>query len=414
MVQSVLGLVAFILIAWLISENRRKVSTKIILGGLLLQLIIAISILKFPFLKSIFFGINRIVELVQKSTLEGTKFVFGYIGGDEVPFEVKPGASTFILATQTLPLVIIISVISSILFYWRVLPFIVRCFSYVLRKATGISGALGLGVASNIFLGMVESPLMIKPYVSRMTRSEIFAIMTSGMATISGTVMFLYAAILDPVVPDALGHILIASLISAPAAVLIAMTMVPETEKSAYSEARLNFRGADSTMDALVKGVDSGLKIFLNIIAMIIVLISLVALIDKFIAALFPSVGGQPLSLERLLGYIMAPLVWLAGVPWKEALTAGQLMGTKTILNELVAYTKLASLPACALSAKSRLIMTYAMCGFANFGSLGIMIAGFRVIAPERQKDVLSLGIKSIIAGTLATLMTGAVVGVVL
>ena len=414
MVQSVLGLVAFILIAWLISENRRKVSTKIILGGLLLQLIIAISILKFPFLKNIFFGINRFVELVQKSTLEGTKFVFGYIGGGEVPFEVKPGASTFILATQTLPLVIIISVISSILFYWRILPFIVRCFSYVLRKATGISGALGLGVASNIFLGMVESPLMIKPYVSRMTRSEIFAIMTSGMATISGTVMFLYAAILDPVVPDALGHILIASLISAPAAVLIAMTMVPETEKSAYSEARLNFRGADSTMDALVKGVDSGLKIFLNIIAMIIVLISLVALIDKFIAALFPSVGGQPLSLERLLGYIMAPLVWLAGVPWKEALTAGQLMGTKTIINELVAYTKLASLPACALSAKSRLIMTYAMCGFANFGSLGIMIAGFRVIAPERQKDVLSLGIKSIIAGTLATLMTGAVVGVVL
>lgn len=414
MVQSVLGLVAFILIAWLISENRRKVSTKIILGGLLLQLIIAISILKFPFLKNIFFSINRIVELVQRSTLEGTKFVFGYIGGGEVPFEVKPGASTFILATQTLPLVIIISVISSILFYWRILPLIVRCFSYVLRKATGISGALGLGVASNIFLGMVESPLMIKPYVSRMTRSEIFAIMTSGMATISGTVMFLYAAILDPVIPDALGHILIASLISAPAAVLIAMTMVPETEKSAYSEARLDFRGADSTMDALVKGVDSGLKIFLNIIAMIIVLISLVALIDKFIAALFPSVGGQPLSLERLLGYIMAPLVWLAGVPWKEALTAGQLMGTKTIINELVAYTKLASLPACALSAKSRLIMTYAMCGFANFGSLGIMIGGFRVIAPERQKDVLSLGIKSIIAGTLATLMTGAVVGVVL
>ncbi len=413
MIQSIIGLVAFIFIAWLISENRKRVNTKVILGGLLLQLVLAILLLKFPILKSFFLWLNKLVEVIQESTLEGTKFVFGYIGGGDVPFEVKSGASTFILATQSLPLVLVMSVISSILFYWRILPLIVKGFSYILKKATGIGGALGLGVAANIFVGMVEAPLIIRPYVSKMTRSELFTLMTSGMATIAGTVMFLYAAILRTVIPDALGHILIASIISAPASILIAMVMVPETQKSAVEKVPFTYRGAESTMDALVKGVDSGLQLLLNIIAMLIVLVALVALVNRIVGFL-PPIGGKPVTLERLLGYVMAPLVWLAGVPWKEALTAGQLMGTKTIINELVAYVKLASLPAGALSERSKLIMTYAMCGFANFGSLGIMIAGFRVIAPDRQKDVLSLGIKSIVAGTLATLMTGAIVGIVM
>ena len=301
------------------------------------------------------------------------------------------------------------------LFYWKILPKIVQGISYVLRKTTGISGALGLGVAANIFVGMVEAPLMIRPYIAKLSRSELFTLMVSGMATIAGTVMFLYAMFLEKTIPDAMGHIMVASMISAPAAILVSVLMVPgDYEKVEETNEFIPPNNAQSTMDALVKGVDAGVKLLINIIAMVIVMVALVALINIILGVIPPKclLLEEPLTFQKIVGWVMSPIVWLIGVPWSEAVTAGQLMGTKIVLNELIAYLEMAKLPAGALSERSLIIMTYAMCGFANFGSLGIMTAGLRTMAPEKDKDILALGGLSILAGVLATLMTGAIAGI--
>jgi CNT family concentrative nucleoside transporter len=337
--------------------------------------------------------------------------VFGYIGGGEKPFEVTNPQATFILAFQSLPLVLVISALSAVLFYWNILPRIVRGFSWLLEKSLGLGGAEGLGVSANIFVGMVESPLLIRPYVDKLSRSELFTLMTSGMATIAGTVLVLYATILDPVITKVTGHILTASIISAPAAIVVSKIMIPETAPltSGVLEAPEPAYGA---MDALTKGTIQGIELLLNIIAMIIVLVALVHLAN-IILGFFPDVLGAPLTLERLLGWLMAPVVWLMGVPWHEAHVAGGLLGTKTVLNEFIAYVNMTKLPEGSLSEKSLLIMSYALCGFANPGSLGIMIGGLGGMAPKRRDEIVSLGLKSIIAGTMATCMTGAVVALI-
>jgi CNT family concentrative nucleoside transporter len=299
-----------------------------------------------------------------------------------------------------------------LLFHWRVLPAIVRAFSAVLEKAMGVGGAVGLSAAANIFVGMVEAPLFVRPYLKEMSRGELFIVMTGGMAGIAGTVMALYAAILGPVLPDAMGHILSASIISAPAAILVAAVMVPP--RGAPTSGRLvPPQPARSSMDAVTRGTLDGLQLLLAIVAMLIVLIALVTLVNLALG-LLPHWGGAQVTLQRVLGYVMAPFVWLAGVPATEAVTAGALMGTKTVLNEFIAYVDLAQLPADALGVRSRLIMTYCLCGFANFGSLGILIGGMSAMAPERRDEIVALGLRSIIAGTLATLMTGSVVGMLI
>jgi concentrative nucleoside transporter, CNT family len=303
-------------------------------------------------------------------------------------------------------------VLTTLLFYWGILPPIVRAFSWVLERTLKVGGAVGLSAAANIFLGMVEAPLFIKPYLKKLTRSELFLVMTGGMAGIAGTVLVLYAVMLAPHIPDASAHFVIASVLGAPAAIVIALLMVPETEaESTAGDLVTPPPEASSTMDAIVLGTSSGLQLLLNIVAMLLVLVALVHLANA-ILGLLPDIGGAPISLQRLLGYVMAPVCWLMGIPWEKALTAGSLMGTKTILNELIAYLDLARLPADALDPRSRLIMLYAMCGFANFGSLGIMIGGLTVMAPERRADIVSLGMKSIVSGTLATCLMGAIVGV--
>jgi CNT family concentrative nucleoside transporter len=291
-----------------------------------------------------------------------------------------------------------------------VLPLIVRTFSWALQKTMKIGGAEGLGVSANIFVGMVESPLLICPYLNGMTRSEIFTLMTCGMATIAGTVMILYASILGNTVPGVMGHILTASIISVPASITISKIMVPETGEPTSGELTVPDRYS-SSMDAITKGTIQGIELLLNIIAMLIVLVALVYLINLMLGVL-PHAEGKPFTLQKLLGYMMAPIVWLMGVPWSESVTAGSLMGTKTILNELLAYLELVHLPEGTLSPRSVLIMTYAMCGFANPGSLGIMIGGMGTMAPERRDEIVALGIRSIVAGTLATCMTGAVAGI--
>lgn len=411
LLQSMAGLVAFSVIAWLISENRKMVRVKLIIAGISIQLAVGVILLKLPMFRSFFISLNHLVLSLEESTRAGTSMVFGYLGGGDLPFVEKYPGAAFVLAFQSLPLILVISALSSLLFYWKILPIIVRAFSWTLQKTMGLGGAEGLGVSANIFVGMVESPLFIRPYLKDMSRSEIFTIMTTGMATIAGTVMVLYASILSRAIPDIMGHILTASIISVPAAVTISKIMIPETGKPTAGDMTAP-EPALSAMDAVTKGTVQGVQLLINIIAMLIVLVALVHLVNLFLGFL-PKIGGQSISLQRILGIIMAPVVWLMGIPWNQAPVAGSLMGTKTILNEFLAYLNMSKLAPGTLSPKSLVIMTYAMCGFANPGSLGIMIGGMGTMAPEKRDEIVSLGFRSIVAGTLATCMTGAVVGII-
>jgi CNT family concentrative nucleoside transporter len=410
--QSALGVVALLAFAWAISEDRRAVDWKSAGAGLVMTLVTAVLLLEVPQIKLAFAAVNRAVEAISAATTAGTSFVFGYIGGGPAPFAATSPANEFVLAFQALPIVLVMSVLTTLLFHWRILPPIVRGFSFALERTLGVGGAVGLSTAANIFLGMVESPLFIRPYLASLTRGELFMVMTGGMAGIAGTVFVLYATILRSVIPDVAGHILVASIVSAPAALLISGLMVPVPAGSGSDLGEVAIGPvADNTMDAIVRGTVAGLELLLNIVAMLIVLVALVHLANS-ILSLLPDVAGSAITLQRMLGYVMAPVCWLMGVPWSEAVTAGSLMGIKTVLNELIAYVELAKLPAGALDDRSRLIMLYAMCGFANFGSLGIMIAGLTVMAPERRADIISLGGKSIVSGTLTTCLMGAIVGV--
>jgi concentrative nucleoside transporter, CNT family len=406
-VQSIIGLFVFLLIAWLVGENRRRVAIGTIVGGVGLQLALGLLLLKLPVFQGVFLALNKVILALEEATRAGTSFVFGFLGGGEPPFtEITPGAS-YILAFRGLPLVLVVSALSSLLFYWKILPVVVRAFSWALQRTMRIGGAEGFSVASNVFLGMVESPLVVKPYLKQMTRSELFSIMTVGMAGVAGTVMVLYASILGPVVPDALGHILIASIISAPAGVVLAKLMIPETKPITTGKVTPPVE-ARSWMDAITRGTTDGIQLLVSIIAMIIVLVALVYLVNVGLR-LLPDAGGSPITLQRIFGYVMAPVMWLVGIPWSECMTAGSLMGTKTVLNELIAYVNMSQVDPAALSDRSRSILTYAMCGFANPGSLGIMIGGMGAMVPERREEIVSLGLRTILSGTLATCMTGAI-----
>ena len=410
--QSLGGMLGLFLLAWLFSENRRAVRPGPALVALGLQLLITLVLLEIPLFRQFFALLNQVVTSLETATRAGTSFVFGYLGGGDLPFTVKGEGNTFIFALQALPMVLVISALSALLFHWRVLPAVVRAFAWLLRRTLGLGGPAGVGVAANVFLGHIESPLLIRPYLGRLSRSDLFLVMTAGMATVAGTVMVIYASILATVIPDALGQLLTASLISAPAAVMVARIMVPVTDTDGADGYWEPPRQATSSLDAIARGTRDGVTLLVNIVAMLVVLVALVSLVNQALG-LLPAQGGAALSLERLLGWVMAPLTWLMGIPASEAVTAGSLMGVKTILNEFLAYLQLATLPAEALSERSRLIMTYALCGFANLGSLGILIGGMGAMAPERRAEITALGPRSIVAGTLATAFTGAVVGLV-
>lgn len=410
--QSALGVFALLLIAWVLSENRRMVSARQAAIGLAVTFVTAIVLLKVPVIAHAFGAINDAVGAISAASRAGSAFVFGYIGGGPLPFDLKVPGADFILAFQALPIVLVMSVLTTLLFYWRVLPPVVRGMAWLLERTLGVGGAVGLSTAANIFLGMVEAPLFIRPYLAQMTRSELFLVMTGGMAGIAGTVLVLYATLLAPLIPDAAAHFVIASVLGAPAAILVSLIMVPETsDKRTGGALEDPEMEVASTMDAIVKGTGAGLELLLNIVAMLLVLVALVYLVNAMLG-LLPDIGGAAISLQRLLGLVMAPVCWLMGLPWDQAVTAGSLMGTKTVLNELIAYVDFAKLPPEALDPRSRLIMLYAMCGFANFASLGIMIGGLGVMAPERREEINALGLKSIVSGTLTTCLMGAVVGV--
>ncbi|HEX7775575.1 MAG TPA: nucleoside transporter C-terminal domain-containing protein [Parvibaculum sp.] len=410
--QSALGLAVLVAVAWAFSERRSAFPARQVLVGIAAQIAVALLMLKLPAAQKGLLALNAAVDALTEATRAGTGFVFGYLGGGPAPFEVKEPANNFVLGFQALPLVLVMSALSALLWHWRILPAVTRAFSYLLQKSMGIGGAVGLASASTMFLGMVEAPLLIRPYLERLSRAELFMMMTVGLASVSGTVLVLYASIVEPVVHGALGHILVASLISLPAGITVARLMVPEREDFAgtgvaHDEPLIEY---ESSMDAVTRGTIDGLHLLLNILAMLVVIVALVALANIILSAL-PDLWGAPITLQRTLGWAFAPLVWLMGVQASDMEAAGQLMGTKTILSEFIAYIDLAHLPAGTLSPRSALIMLYALCGFTNFASVGILIGGLTALAPGRRSDIVALGMRAIVSGTIATSMTGAVIG---
>ena len=415
--RGIIGVAALLGLAWAFSENRRALpGWRWIAGALVLQGLLAVLIVRVPAVWAAVGLVNNAVSAVEAATLKGSAYMFGYLGGADLPFALKEGAQPpLVIAFQILPLVIVFSALAALLWHWGVLRWVVNGLSFLLRRSLGVSGVVGLSGGASVFLGVVEAPLVTRAYFARVSRAELFQIMTLTMATISGAILILYATTLRATVPDAVGHMISASLISLPAALLIARLMVPGTPDDAVTEVDKEDPGLryEGSIDAIVKGTMDGMQLFLSVIAVIIVVFALVALVDGMLAALVPSVEGEPLSLKRLLGWLLAPFMWLLGVPWAEAQAAGGLMGTKAVLNEYVAYLELAALPDGTLGPRSLLIVTYALCGVANLASVGLLVSTIGTLCPERRAEAAGLGMKSWVSGNLASAMTGAWIGLV-
>ena len=397
--QSLLGLGVLCLLAWACGGCRRGVSARVVIGGLTATLGSAALMLHVPPLRAALGWVGAGVDALARATRAGTALVFGYLGGAPLPFaETQPGAA-FILFFQALPLVLVVGALSALLYHWRVLPLLVGLIAGGLRRAFGLGGATGFSVAANVFVGMVEAPLLIKPWLARLTTSEIFVVMVAGLATISGNTLVIYALFLRDVVPDAAGQLLAASLVAAPASVLVALLMRPGSGITDGGAAPFIY---DGSMDALVRGTMDGLQLLLGIMALLVVFVALVALANEAIA---------PFTLQGLAALPFRPVAWLMGVPWGETATVGRLLGVKLVLNEFVAYLELSQGAGAALSARTRLILAWALCGFTNFGSLGIMLGGMTAMCPERRAEILRLGPLSLLAATIACAVAGAAVG---
>jgi CNT family concentrative nucleoside transporter len=410
--QGLIGLAAILLLAWAFSEDRaNRPGWRWLSGALLLQLAIAVVVVRVPPIWAAVGVANQGVAAIEKATLVGSSYMFGYLGGAPLPFALTPGTSPpLIIAFQILPLIIVFSALSALLWHWGILKALVRGLSWALRRTLGVSGVVGLGGGGTLFLGVVESPLVLRAWFATMSRSDLFAIMAMIMATISGAILVLYASTLGKVIPNAAGHLIVASLISLPAALMVARLMVPGQPQSGEpAEPDLAYDGA---MDAVVRGAMEGVQLMLAVIGIIITIFALVNLADQ-ILALAPHVDGAALTLKRMFGWVFSPFMWAIGVPWDQAPAAGALMGTKAILNEYVAYLDLAALPAGTLDPRSALIVTYALAGFANLASIGLLVSTIASLCPERRAEAAGLGVKSWIAGNLATLMTGAMIGLV-
>ena len=411
--QGLTGIALMLLIAWGLSENRAaRPGWRWIAVALAAQIAIALIVTRVPFVWTLVGYANQAVAAVETATLVGSSYMFGYTGGAPIPFVLKDGAEPpLIVAFQILPLIITFSALSALLWHWGILKAMVRGLAWALQRTLGVSGVVGLGGGATMFLGVVESPLVLRAWFDKMSRADLFMIMAMIMATISGAILVLYATTLRETVPNAVGHMIVASLISLPAAVLIARLMVPGDGSADTTpvEADLAY---ESSMDAIIRGTMEGVQLVLAVIGIIIVVFALVALVDQMLA-LLPLIGGEPLTLKRGFGWLFAPLMWSIGIPWDQAPAAGGLMGTKAILNEYVAYLDLAALPAGTLDPRSTLIMTYALCGVANLASVGLIVSTIATLSPARRNEVSQLGMKSWVAGNLASMMTGAVIGLV-
>jgi CNT family concentrative nucleoside transporter len=407
--QAIPGFALLLLLCWTLSENRRAIPWRTVAGGLALQFILAALLLHAPPARAAILLLNHGVDALQRATDAGTNFVFGYLGGGPAPFDVAHPANSLVLAFKILPLVLVISALSSLMLYWGLLQRLTAAFAWLLARTLGVGGALSLGAAVHIFVGMIEAPLLIRPYLAAMQRGELFALMTCGMAGVAGTMMALYAVILHPVLPDALGAILVASVISTPAALSVAALMVPFTAGDRAAKISAHQQPV-STLDALVRGTADGVGPLVGIVTTLLVAVALVTLINICLAKI--PAGPTPVTLQSLFAIPFRPVMWLIGIPWHETAAAALLMGTKTVLNEVVAYLGLATLPPGTLSPKSNLIVTFSLCGFANFGSLGILVGGMGAMVPERRGEIVNLGLRSLLSGTVTTCLSGAVAGV--
>jgi len=412
--QTVLGGFILIILGVLLSSNTKKINLFYLANAIVLQFLLAILLIKVPPVASFFESLSQGVLALKSATDQGTSFVFGYLAdGAPKPFEVVNPASANIFIFSGLMLIIVVSALSAIFWHWRVLPIVIKLISSLFKKPLNVGGPVGLSATANIIFGQVEAPLLIKPYLKQMSRHELLTLMTVGMSTISGGVMVVYTTMLNDLYGTSLiGHFLTASIISVPAAIMYANIMMPSNQKTEDQSQIEESSLYKSTMDALTRGTQDGLNITLNIAALLLVLIALVTLVNFGLAAL-PFVGGEAITLERMAGWIFAPIAWCMGIPWAEAQLAGSLLGVKTILNEFVAYVNLAAIDACQLSEKSRLIMLYGLCGFANLSSVGILLSGIGTMIPERKDDLIAVSGKALIGATLASCFTGLVVGVI-
>lgn len=410
--QGILGLMVIILVCAAFSNNRAAISPSLVVRSLVLQLVLALMLLKLPGSQHLFWILNEGIVVLQQATRAGTSFIFGYIGGADTPFTVTNEAAGLVLAFQTLPLIIVLSVLSGLLIYFGILPWILRLMSLLLEKTLKIGGAPGFAIAANAFLGMVEAPLLIRPYLAKLSSAELFSVMVAGMATIAGSMMAIEAAVISKVMPNAVGHLLSASLITLPGVIYVSHLLMPNTSAVTARDGKID-RGGNSVMDVITSSTQLGLQIVINIVAMVIVIVALVYLFNA-VLGLLPDLFGRPITLERLLGYLLAPVAWLIGIPWKDALITGELLGTKPVLTEFIAYVRLGEIPMDAMDQRSRTIVTYALCGFANFISLGIMVTGLITMVPERRDEVLRFGMKSLIAGGVATLTSACFAGLLL
>ena len=408
--QSLLGLVIIVAACWALSENRKLFPWRLTLGALAVQAGLVLALFAIPGSQNVLAAITGAVDGLAVATNRGTRFVFGYLAGGDQPYVVGDERALFTFAFQVLPLILVISALSALLWHWKVLKWITHGFGLLFQRTMGLGGASALAVAANIFLGMIESPIVIRAYLDKLTRSELFLLMVVGLATVAGSTMVAYAAILAPVMQNAAGHVLVASIVSAPAGVLLALILVPE--KPGEGGAHADYGSAlkyDSAVDAIVKGTADGLMVVLNISAILIVFVALVALANIMLGGFW--LFGDHVTVERVLGWIFMPVAWLTGVEWAEAGKAGWLLGVKLTLTEFVAFIELGKVPVGEMSERTRMLMTYALCGFANIGSVGITVTGLSVLIPERRQEVLGMVWKALFAGFLATLMTAAVVG---
>ena len=406
--QIIIGFIGLIIIAIPFSENFKIINFKYIVYGILAQIVLAAILLKIPIVITAFELLGNGVIILQEATMEGASFVFGYPPTDsDTPY--RSLLETF--AFGVLPYIIVMACVSAILWYWGILPFIVNLISQACQKLFNIGGPVGLGAAANVFVGQVEAPLLIRPYVSNLSNKELLILMTAGMATVAGSVMVALISILDTAFADEnlIQHFITASVLSVPAAIMYANIMIPSNSITDFNENKIP-KVYKSTMDAVTRGSSDGASIAVSVGTILIAVIALVYIVNSILGVISYQFGFD-LSIEIILGYIFAPIAWLMGIPWNEAVIAGELLGIKTTLNEFVAYPGLASLENGELSDKSKLITFYSLCGFANFSSVGILISGITAMAPERKDDLINVSFKALVGATLASCMTGLIVG---
>jgi len=409
--QSLIGLALTIAVCWAISENRSRFPWRLAIGALLVQIALILLLFGLPSARAVVAVLNSGVDALAASTAQGTQFVFGYLGGGAQPYAVDNPAGLFVFAFQVLPLILVISGLSALLWHWQILKWIIRGFGFLFEKTMGMGGASATATAANIFVGMVETPIIIRAYLDKLTRSELFMMMVVGLATVAGSTMVAYATVLKSVLPNAAAHVIVASVLSAPAGVLLARIVVPEKPGQAALEVDYtSLLKYESSIDAISKGVADGLMVVLNISAILIVFVAFVA-IGNSILTIIPPIGGAPVTIERILGILFSPLAWTLGIDWAEAPKAGYLLGVKLMLTEFIAFIELGRIPVAEMTERTRMIMTYALCGFANVGSVGITVSGMGILMPERRNEIISLVWKALLAGFLATCMTAAVVG---